>query len=389
MRRNRAIRWPSVTLMFLLAWTLAAHAQDETPQEESASAAPEATGASPTESPATEPPAALQEPVTATGWPTVTGVRSNNKYPNRASLGDSIVLHVPGLKGYLDTDEDKCDKLVLFLDEVAVDGSSPESCDPYQETVRFRLDRTAKSDDAWHTLLAEPVGFIKEVDVSAGPEGRLMFPTTAREFYLEVLPATEFYGFAVMLAVGLVGMFVLARRTALLRDPAPGAGVRGPYSLSRFQLAFWSFLVVGAYLFIWMITEELDTITGSVLVLLGIGSGTALGAAMIDKGKPAAATPPPPAAPADAAAVPADAAAAPKPPATSQGFLRDVLSDENGISLYRFQLFIWTLVLGVIFCASVYHSLSMPQFSTTLLGLMGISSGTYLGFKVPEGTAKE
>jgi hypothetical protein len=26
----------------------------------------------------------------------------------------------------------------------------------------------------------------------------------------------------------------------------------------------------------------------------------------------------------------------------------------------------------------------MPQFNPTLLGLMGISSGTYLGFKVPE-----
>jgi hypothetical protein len=103
---------------------------------------------------------------------------------------------------------------------------------------------------------------------------------------------------------------------------------------------------------------------------------------LIDQGKPPAATPPSP------PATPAEAAAAPKPPAASQGFLRDVLSDENGISLYRFQLFIWTLVLGVIFCASVYDGLAMPQFSTTLLGLMGISSGTYLGFKVPEGSAK-
>jgi hypothetical protein len=155
-----------------------------------------------------------------------------------------------------------------------------------------------------------------------------------------------------------------------LRDPSGAPGTQAPYSLSRFQLAFWSVLVIAAYVFIWMITEELDTITGSVLVLLGIGSGTALGAAMIDQGK----TPAP------------DPA---KPALTSQGFLRDVLSDEQGISLYRFQLFIWTLVLGVIFCASVYDGLAMPQFSTTLLGLMGISSGTYLGFKVPEQSKKE
>jgi hypothetical protein len=45
---------------------------------------------------------------------------------------------------------------------------------------------------------------------------------------------------------------------------------------------------------------------------------------------------------------------------------------------------VWTWVLGIIFISSVYHGLQMPQFNPTLLGLMGISSGTYLGFKVPE-----
>ena len=52
-------------------------------------------------------------------------------------------------------------------------------------------------------------------------------------------------------------------------------------------------------------------------------------------------------------------------------------------------MFVWTLVLGIIFIASVYNNLSMPEFSSTLLGLMGISSGTYLGFKVPEKTATD
>lgn len=194
-----------------------------------------------------------------------------------------------------------------------------------------------------------------------------MFPTKVKNFDLEVLPPVEFYGFLGILVIGTLGFIRLARRTSLLRD---GAGAQAPYSLARFQLAFWSVLVIAAYVFIWMITDELDTITGSVLVLLGIGSGTALGAALIDQGKP-------------------PAAGTAQPAQTSRGFLHDVLSDEQGISLYRFQLFIWTLVLGVIFCASVYDGLAMPQFSTTLLGLMGISSGTYLGFKVPEQSKKE
>jgi len=70
--------------------------------------------------------------------------------------------------------------------------------------------------------------------------------------------------------------------------------------------------------------------------------------------------------------------------ANSQGLLRDILRDGSGYSFHRFQIFAWTIVLGIIFVSSVYNNLSMPEFSTTLLGLMGISSGTYIGFKFPE-----
>lgn len=68
----------------------------------------------------------------------------------------------------------------------------------------------------------------------------------------------------------------------------------------------------------------------------------------------------------------------------SEGFLRDILTDSNGISFHRFQILVWTLVMVAIFCTEVYSDLLMPEFSTSLLALMGISSGTYLGFKIPE-----
>jgi hypothetical protein len=68
----------------------------------------------------------------------------------------------------------------------------------------------------------------------------------------------------------------------------------------------------------------------------------------------------------------------------SSGFLRDILSDSSGYSFHRFQIFAWTIVLGIIFVSSVYNNLTMPEFSSTLLGLMGLSAGTYIGFKFPE-----
>jgi hypothetical protein len=70
-------------------------------------------------------------------------------------------------------------------------------------------------------------------------------------------------------------------------------------------------------------------------------------------------------------------------PAISAGLI-DLLRDGDGISFHRFQIVVWTIVLGIIFVRAVAIDLTMPEFDTTLLGLMGLSSGTYIGFKFPE-----
>src|SRR5262249_6790964 len=50
----------------------------------------------------------------------------------------------------------------------------------------------------------------------------------------------------------------------------------------------------------------------------------------------------------------------------SHGFLHDLLTDGQGYTFHRFQIFAWTLVLGIIFVASVYEGLHMPEFNSTL-----------------------
>jgi hypothetical protein len=70
-------------------------------------------------------------------------------------------------------------------------------------------------------------------------------------------------------------------------------------------------------------------------------------------------------------------------PNASTDFFRDILSDDDGVSFHRFQMFAWTIVFILIFVFSVYNVLAMPDFDTTLLALMGISGGTYVGFKLP------
>ena len=71
-------------------------------------------------------------------------------------------------------------------------------------------------------------------------------------------------------------------------------------------------------------------------------------------------------------------------PRATRSLLEDLVSDATGVSLHRFQILSWTIILGFIFVTRVWHELEMPVFDNTLLALMGISSGTYLGFKFPE-----
>jgi hypothetical protein len=74
----------------------------------------------------------------------------------------------------------------------------------------------------------------------------------------------------------------------------------------------------------------------------------------------------------------------PSPLGPSEGFLLDILRDETGVIYHRFQMAAWTVVLGFVFVISVYRSPAMRDFSATPLGLMGISAGTYIGFKIPD-----
>jgi hypothetical protein len=288
--------------------------------------------------------------------------------PHMAGLDDRISVHVQNFSTLLKQANGNCQGIVLFLDGMPIKGDKAESCDPTTGHIRYRLLRTPGDDNAWHTLLGSPSGYKTSVGVSVGSDEQFSIPTSAR-FDLEIIPRLHFFTFLALFAIAL-GIFVhLCHTTSLIRSGSHPVPHERPYSLSLFQMSFWFFLVIAAYVFVWLITDELDTITDSVLALIGIGAATALAAALIDQKKP---TPAPD-----------------TPGGTSRGFLTDVMSDATGVSLHRFQMFVWTLVLGVIFCGSVYKNLGMPEFSATLLGLMGISSGTYLGFKVPEKTGSD
>jgi hypothetical protein len=285
-------------------------------------------------------------------------------------------------------------------------------------------------------LLGAPEGRRRPVAFSVGLENQSPFDSVFDEnnqVSLTVIsPVYGVIAFVVVLVTLLLFIW-LARTTNLIRERADSAipARLNPYNLGRTQMAFWFFLTLASYLTIWLITSALDTITPSLLGLLGISAGTALGEALIDSEKDTTrakqlrslssekhsleqslpelqsqmASVSAKETPTVDDSVSRDSlnkqlqanrtrmaeidqqvqALAPSASAgVSKGFLRDILSDASGYSFHRFQIFAWTIVLGIMFVSSVYNNLTMPEFSATLLGLMGISSGTYIGFKFPE-----
>jgi hypothetical protein len=321
-------------------------------------------------------------------------------------LGRLVTIQVAGLKPWIEAGNTP-HKLLLFLQGRPSPADYPEAVDRESGVLQYHLAITPDNWDLWDDLLRQPT-LTRKVTVSVGPDVDSHFPTSITGQNAATLKIIAFpWGLFSLAVIGLTlaSLVYLARHTDLIRDAGPASTPerRKPYSLARTQMAIWFFLIFSAYIVIWLVTGDLNTITQSLLGLMGISAGTALGGAVIDNQKRDAAAGqlarlnPANPEPASAASAPAGTATPVSPladparqlqdrldPGVSQGFLRDILGDGDGLSLHRFQILAWTVALAVIFVSAAYNTLRMPEFSATLLGLMGISAGTYLGFKVPE-----
>ena len=374
-------------------------------------------------------PAATSSPTPAAGHaPRVMAVEGH------LELDDIIKVEIDNFPEW--TTRNDPTKLVPFINGRAIRGNYPEEIHPDKNRLHFHLEITPENKEVWTDLLGTPKGTHRPVTFSVGLENQSPFDSVYNDS--KPLPLTivsPVYGVisVVVVLVTLILFLWLARTTNLIREPGacPVPGKLRPYNLGRAQMSFWFFLIYASYVVIWLITDALDTITPSLLGLMGISAGTALGEALIDSGKLTILDEQLESLTAEkqsleqsipelqsqvnslnsrANLTPEDTANRDSlnkqlqdsrtrlaqitqqlqtlTPSTSagvsKGFLRDILSDSSGYSFHRFQIFAWTIVLGIIFISSVYNNLTMPEFSATLLGLMGISSGTYIGFKFPE-----
>jgi len=195
-----------------------------------------------------------------------------------------------------------------------------------------------------------------------------------------------------VMIVGIIGLFLLVvYKTDLLRDPITNptafmltanampqyAGVTDitkipkPFSLSRSQLGCWTVIISCSYIYLevckYFSMNPDMTFNSTVLSLLGISAITAAASNVIDNSSST------------------DQQGTQVP---SEGFLKDILSDQNGINIHRFQNVIWTLIAVVLYIGKVPNVPcgKLPDLDPTLIALTGISSLTYLGLKINENT---
>lgn len=140
----------------------------------------------------------------------------------------------------------------------------------------------------------------------------------------------------------------------------------GNYSISSAQIMFWTGIVIFASVYVFVCRSGFLMMTEQVLALLGISGGTALAA----KGN----------------AVVRDRDI---PDQYFQGVtrtsvprFRDLFSISGTPNIFKFQIFAFTLINGIIVLKELYASFSFPTIPQEQLILMGISNGMYLGNEI-------
>lgn len=290
-------------------------------------------------------------PIGCADTPAVAGVAGVNEDPHQVFLGDWILISVCHLDELLKASDAAQAPITLYV-EGKDTGVQPTGIDVDSGTLTFILDRNKSNRELWRPYLYSPLfDATVTMRLSAGIRGERPLPRAVganmtvelRKVYVDW--STELWATFLILFAIVLG--VLATRTDMLRES-------GRYSLARSQMAFWFFIVVVSFAFIWIVTGDRDTLPPSVLALLGISSATALVASVIPE----------------------------RTTAQSSSGWRDLIVDNEGrVALERVQVVIWTVILGGIFLTSVLWDLTMPELDAGLLALMGISSGTYLGFR--------
>ncbi|MBG6166765.1 outer membrane murein-binding lipoprotein Lpp [Labrenzia sp. EL_195] len=355
----------------------------------------------------------------------------------KCQIGDQVRSHVPKLQEWLAAPGNSISDLRLSVDGFVLSGAQahrvPFECDnklvpcaaddadryigETGDFIAFEFVHNNADQDKLITILARynPLE-TKNVNLAVYNE---KMKTFADHNIVQLAAASESRTIVLFLFYFALIVFAVygVSNWGLLREPGIVLNTQNrPHSLGAWQMAWWFFIILGGFLYLWMVTGSTATLSDGVLLLAGISAATGLSAVAVNSTKAQSLN----TQKADLeekiekidselSTISEDMADAgeteskkeklekekndlqkridnlPKPPKPqeSRGFFKDILTNDGEVSFSRFQMVAWTLTLGFVFCHSVFTTLKMPEFDATLLGLMGLSAGTYVGFKFP------
>lgn len=304
-------------------------------------------------------------------------------------LEDQVRLKVLGLRQALGYYKRKPEDLRLFVDGVAFPmppeaGSVDSTHSRDTTTVRFRLRRDASTESIWQLFYQVRNKLAHEAHIGVGFDNGQLGGSNPRPIHLELVRATELNVGMALVAAFLLLLLYLGWHSNLLRsDVVQGALANAtatqtttidltgqhyetvPFSLSKVQLAFWTFLIVSAYLLCYLVTGELTTLPGSLLGLLGVSLGSDLFSRVLSREQVAV-----------------------NGPLTvhtpSAGFWRDILAEQNRFSIARIQFLLFNLLVGFYFIRHVWKLWNLPDLDSGLLALVSISATGFLFGKSQE-----
>jgi len=180
-------------------------------------------------------------------------------------------------------------KATLLLDGAPISGLPVTLQNSVKPTLIFHLLRNGGNAQAWKPILGSPTGLQREVLVGVWPSPTALAPLGGPEtkVTLMLMSPIGLIGAFVVIALVFFAVWAAASKSTLLKDSLLPQlePKKQPYSLGRWQMALWFTLIFAAFVFLFIILGDYETLTTQSLVLMGLSAATAGFAIVVDASK--------------------------------------------------------------------------------------------------------
>ncbi|MCG8309626.1 MAG: hypothetical protein MI975_19685 [Cytophagales bacterium] len=287
----------------------------------------------------------------------------------RINEKDSIIVYIPDIYHTIEKEEWDRSGIDLSINDISLEEIVPNRI---SRTLTFQEDGQEKtiSTDLLAFIIQKNVldrdrlDALRRLENMASAYVSVHLPNDAvlsGPTRIEGLTRTSYRSIVSWLSVGVIAIFLMyiGVRTPALRDLSSLAKDKKPYSFSRCQVFWWTLIILSSLTYI-LISTSTFSVNSTVWILLGISGATlGVGAAIdnkdvnkVGRGKTHQNLP-------------------------SEGWLFDILMDNQGVSIHRVQAFLFNIGFGVFYLVEVLTTLEIPEFDTNMLALLGLSNGAY------------